>query len=92
MRYMFSPNINYFVNLPSDNIESDDEFDSCTIPYLNNFIINESLSHARSLPHFDSFIKILKDMINELEKIISNYHIKMDELERLKIILSKYRG
>jgi hypothetical protein len=36
------PKINYFVNLPSDSNELDDEFDPYTIFYPSNFIVNES--------------------------------------------------
>jgi hypothetical protein len=80
------PKINYFANLPSDNDESDDEFDLYTIFYLNNLITNRLLLHSRTLVYFDSSTIILKVRILELEKMIIIYQTNMDELERTKLV------
>jgi hypothetical protein len=84
LELQYPPKINYFANLPSDSDESDDEFDSYTISYLSNIIVNELLSYSRTLTYFDSSTIILKARLIELEKIISIYQTNMDELERIK--------
>jgi hypothetical protein len=77
------PKVNYFANLLSDNDESNDEFDLCTISYPSNSN-NIYLSHTRTLAHFESSSNILKVRILELEKKISIYQSNMDEFERTK--------
>jgi hypothetical protein len=86
-----SPKVNYFANLPSDSNESDDEFDLCTISYPSNSS-NIHLSHTRTLAHFESSSNILKARILELEKMVSIYQSNMDEFERTKNELSKYKS
>jgi hypothetical protein len=85
------PKVNYFANLPSDSDESDDEVDSCTISYPSNYS-NIHLSHTRTLTHFESSSNILKTRILELEKMVSIYQSNMDEFERTKNELSKYKS
>jgi hypothetical protein len=85
------PKVNYFVNLPSDSDKSDDEFDSYTISCPSNSS-NVPLSHSRTLAHFESSFNILKARILELEKMVSIYQSNMDEFERTKSELSKYKG
>jgi hypothetical protein len=86
-----SPKVNYFINLPSDSDESDDEFDLCTISYPSNSS-NIHLSHTRTLAHFDSSSNILKARILELEKMVSIYQYNMNEFERTKNELSKCKS
>jgi hypothetical protein len=91
MRYIFHQKLIILPNLLSDSDGSDDEFDSSIISYSSNFIINESLSNFRFLIYLDSSTKILKDRINEFDKMISNYQTKINEFERTKLELSKYK-
>jgi hypothetical protein len=85
------PKVNYFANLPSDSDELDDEFDPYTISCPRNSIVVH-LSHSRTLVHFESSSNILKTRILKLEKIISIYQSNIDEFERTKNELSKYKG
>jgi hypothetical protein len=82
LEVQFSSKINYFVNLPTDSDESDDEFDLFTISYPSNLVNNKSLSHFRTLAHFDSSTIIFKTRVLEVKKIISIYQINMGELDR----------
>jgi hypothetical protein len=66
-------------------------FDPYVIPCPSNFI-DDSLPHFRTLTHFNSSINILKAIILELEKMITIYQSNMDEFERTKLKLSKYKG
>jgi hypothetical protein len=81
--------VNYFVNLPSDSDESDDDFDPYTISCPSNSS-DVHLSHSRTLVHFESSSNILKVRILNLEKVISIYLSNMDEFERTKSELLKY--
>jgi hypothetical protein len=85
------PKVNYFVNIPSDSDESDDELDLYTISCPSNSS-NIHLSHTRTLAHFEFSSNILKARILELEKMISIYQSNMDEFERTKNELSKYKS
>jgi hypothetical protein len=85
------PKVNYFVNLPSDCDESDNEFDLCMTSYPNNSS-NTHLSHIRTFAHFESSSNILKIRILELEKMVSIYQSNMNELERTKYELSKCKN
>jgi hypothetical protein len=85
------PKINYFINLPSDSDESDDEFDLYTISYLSNSS-NIHLSHTRTLAHFESSSNILKTRILELDKMVSIYQSNMGEFQRTKNELSKCKS
>jgi hypothetical protein len=84
--------INYFANLFSDSDDFDDEFVPYTILYPSSFIIDETLPNAISCAHLGTSTKILQVRIKELEGIVDHYKTKMDELERAKFELSKYKG
>jgi hypothetical protein len=68
LEVQYSPKINYFANLLSNNDESNDEFDPFTISYPSNLVNNKSLPHSRTLAYFDYSIIIHKARVLELEK------------------------